>query len=109
MPEDTFYSEHILTFNDRLTGLLVEIGSTWANNLMQSGSFKEAISILERILQIDSLEEGLTVLLYKLHFLNNNYLKARELLERYRKALIKAMYSEEEADSFIDKIIRSMT
>lgn len=108
LPEDTFYSEHILAFNDRLTGLLVEIGSTWATNLMHSGSFKEAIAILERILQIDSLEEGLTVLLYKLHILNNNYLKARELLERYRKALIQAMYTEEEADLFIDEIIRSM-
>lgn len=105
MPEDTFHSEHILSFNDRLTTLLVEMGATWANNLMQAGSYKEAISILERILQIDSLAEDLTVLLYKLHLLNDNYLKAREILERYRKALIQAMYSEEEADSFIDKLI----
>ena len=108
MPEDTFHSEQILAFNDRLSHLLIEIGLTWANNLMQSGSYKEAISILERILQIDSLEESLTILLYKLHLLNNNYLKARELLERYRKALIKALYTETEADSFIDKIVRSV-
>ncbi len=109
MPEDTFHSEQILTFNDKLSDLLVEIGSTWAQNLMESGRCKEAITVLERILEINSLEESLNILLYRLHYMNNNYLKAREILTRYRKALIQALYTEEEADSFIDKIVRTMT
>ena len=45
----------------------------------------------------EALEEKLTVLLYKLHSQNNNHLKAREILERYRKALLKADYTKEEA------------
>lgn len=107
MPEDTFQSEQILTFNDKLTSLLVEVGSTWAKNLSETGRLEDAISVLERILQINYLEESLTILLYRLHCLNNNHLKAREILDRYRKALLKAEYTEKEAASFIEEIVRT--
>ncbi|MFH0781206.1 MAG: BTAD domain-containing putative transcriptional regulator [Pseudomonadota bacterium] len=107
MPDDTFQSEQVLAFNDTLANLLVEIGSIWAKNLAESERFDDAIIILERILQLNSLEESLTVLLYKLHCLNNNPLKSREVLERYRKALLKAEYTEEEAADFIEEIIKS--
>ncbi|MBU1567857.1 MAG: hypothetical protein KJ630_19805 [Proteobacteria bacterium] len=107
MPDDTFQSEQVLTFNDTLTNLLVEIGLTWANSLAESARLEEAVIILERILQLNYLEESLTILLYKLHCLNNNPLKARESLERYKKALLKAEYSEDEADDFIEAIITS--
>jgi ATP/maltotriose-dependent transcriptional regulator MalT/DNA-binding SARP family transcriptional activator len=109
MPDDTFQSEQVLTFNDTLTDLLVEIGSTWANNLAESKRFDDAITILERILQLNYLEESLTILLYKLYSQNNNPLKSREILERYKKALVKAEYSEDEAEEFIEAIIRSNT
>lgn len=107
MPEDTFHSEQVLAFNDNLTALLIEIGAKWASNLKETGRYKEAIVILERILKIDSIEEGLNNLLYELNRLDNNYLKAREIMDRYKKALMDAMYTEEEADSFIDDIVRS--
>ncbi len=107
MPDDTFQSEQVLSFNDTLTNLLVEIGSTWANNLAESGRLEEAIIILERILQLNYLEESLTILLHKFNCLNNNPLKARESLERYKKALLKAEYSEEEANEFIEAIVSS--
>ena len=97
MPEDTFRSEQVLTFNDILANLMVETASTWAKNLAEAGRLDEAIAILERILLINYLEEELTILLYKFYCQNNNHLKAREILERYRKALLKAEYTEEEA------------
>lgn len=106
MPEDTFRSEQVLTFNDILANVMVEAASTWAKNLADAGRLEEAITIIERILLINYLEEKLTILLYKFHCQNNNHLKAREILERYRKALLKAEYSEEEATSFIEEIIR---
>jgi len=106
MPEDAFRSEQVLTFNDILANLMVETASTWAKNLAAAGRLEEAITIIERIILINYLEEELTILLYKLHCQNNNPLKAREILERYRKALLKAEYTEEEATSFIDEIIR---
>jgi len=68
---------------------------------------EEAITILERILQINALEEDLTLLLYTFHCRNNNHLKAREILEQYRRALLRAEYTPEETDSFIDEIIRT--
>lgn len=107
MPEDTFRSEQILNFNDTLTNLLTEIGSTWASNLAGSGRKEEAIALLEQILRINYLEEQLTITLYQLHLRNNNPLKARETLERYRKALLKADYSEDEAAGFINEIVNS--
>ncbi len=109
MPEDTFRSEQVLTFNDILANLMAEMGSTWAGNLAEAGKTEEAIAILERILLINYLDEELTILLYKLHCRNNNYLRAREVLERYRKALLKADYTAEETDSFIDQVIATMS
>lgn len=107
MPEDTFQSEQILDFNDMLANLLAEIGSIWAKNLAESGRLEDGVALLERILKINYLEEDLTILLYKFHYQNNNPLKAREVLERYRKTLLKAEYTEEEASSFIAEIIES--
>lgn len=109
MPDDTFQSEQVLDFNDNLTHLLVKIGWIWANSLAKSERREEAITVLERILQLNYLEEGLTTLLYKLHCRNNNPLKAREILDRYKKALLKAEYTEDEAEGFLEEIIRSAT
>ena len=107
MPEDFFRSEQVLTFNDILANLMTEVGSTWAQNLAEAGRMDEAIAVLERILVINYLEEALTILLYRFYCQNNNHLKAREILERYRKALLKAEYTEEEAGLFINEIIAS--
>jgi LuxR family transcriptional regulator, maltose regulon positive regulatory protein len=109
MPDDTFQSEQVLAFNDTLSLLLVKIGTIWANSLAESGRPEEAISVIERILQRNYQEESLTVLLYKLHCHNNNPLKAREILERYSKALLKADYTESEVEEFIEDIIKSTT
>jgi DNA-binding SARP family transcriptional activator len=108
MPDDTFQSEQVLAFNDTLTHLLVEIGSVWASSLAESKRFEEATAVLERILQLNYLEEKLTILLYRLHCLNNNPLKSREILERYKKALVKADYSEDEAAEYIEEIVRQV-
>ena len=108
MPEDTFRSEQVLAFNDTLANLMAEIGSNWAKHLAEAGRIEEAIAILERILLINYLDEELTILLYKFHCRNKNHLRAREILERYRKALVKAEYTHEEATSFIDEIIGTM-
>ena len=105
MPEDTFRSEQVLSFNDAVAGLLTETGSTWAKNLAEAGRLDEAIAVLERSLLLNYLEEPLTILLYSFYCRNNNHLKAREILDRYMRALLKAEYTEQEATSFIDQII----
>ncbi|MGW8193642.1 MAG: BTAD domain-containing putative transcriptional regulator [Desulforhopalus sp.] len=105
LPEDVLQSEQSLAFNDILANLLVEVGATWAKNLAQTGKFEEATALLEQILRSNYLEEELTVLLYSYYLQGHNPLKAREVLERYRKALLKADYSAEEANDFINQII----
>lgn len=105
LPEDTLQSEQALAFNDVLADLLVEIGSVWAQNLADTGKLEEATTLLERIIKVNSLDEVLTIMLYKYYLARHNPLKARETLERYRKALLKAEYTEAEAAEFIDHII----
>jgi DNA-binding SARP family transcriptional activator len=109
MPEDTFRSEKALLYNDSLANLLKEVGSTWAKNLEEADRLEEAIAILKRILHINFLEEELTAQLYRCYCRKNNYLKARKVLEQYRRALSKAEYTPEEIDFFIDEIIKKTT
>ncbi len=104
-PEDVLHGEQALAWNDMLASLLVEMVATWADSLVESNRLEEAISLLEQALRHNYLEEELTIRLYRLHLLNNSPLKAREALERYRKALLQAEYEEEEAASYIEAIL----
>lgn len=105
MPDDTFHSEQVYTFNDTLSNLLIRSGLTLATILAEAQRDDEAIAVIERILKHNCLEDRLTTLLYQLHRRNNTPLKAKEVLERYRKALLKADYSEEEAGQFLDAVV----
>jgi ATP/maltotriose-dependent transcriptional regulator MalT/DNA-binding SARP family transcriptional activator len=109
MPDDTFQSEQVLAFNDSLNELLVEVGMTLATSLAGSQRLEEAIAVVERILQRNYRDERLTGLLYQLHCRNNNPLKSREVLERYKKALLKAEYSEEETADYLEEIVNGFT
>ena len=104
MPEDTFRNEQVLAYNDQLAHIFVEFSTIWATNMAESGRTGEAVALIEQILQINLLEEDLIRLLYRLHNLNNNPLKARKTLESYKKALIKAEYTREEITEFIGDI-----
>lgn len=107
LPEDTFKSEQALSFNDMLAGLLVEMCTVWSQNLAENGILDRAISILEQVLEINYLDEELTSQLYRYLVVNGNLLRAKEILDRYRKALLKAEYTEREAAEFITGIVRS--
>lgn len=104
LPEDTFKSEQAFAYNDQLVQILVECTTTWATNMANTGRTEEATALVEQILQINLIEEDLTQLLYQLYIQNNNPLKARDTLERYRKSLAKADYTKEEITEFLDEI-----
>ncbi len=106
LPEDTFKSEQSLAYNDQLVHILVEFATIWATNMANTGQPEEATALVEQILQINLLEEELTQLLYQLYNQNNSPLKARNTLERYRKALTKAGYTKEEITEFMDEITK---
>jgi len=106
LPEDAFQSEQVLSFNDTLTHLLSEIARVWSANLIEYGRLDEAIVVLERILKINYLDEELTGILYRCHSQNGTPVKAKDVLERYRKALLKADYTETEAEEIVAEIDR---
>jgi DNA-binding SARP family transcriptional activator len=107
LPEEAFQSEQVYNFNDVLSDLLVEVAKSWCQILMESGRNEEAILLLERVLQINYLEEELTLLLYRCHIINGNPLKAREINDRYRKALLRSGYSLAETEDFLEQLVRS--
>jgi LuxR family maltose regulon positive regulatory protein len=107
LPEDTFQSEQVLEINDTLSHLLVKMAVVWARNLAESSHLTEAVNVLEKALLINNLEEQLTAMLYHFHLQNSKPLKARETLERYKKALLQADYTEKECSQYIEEILKS--
>ncbi|SDO91622.1 BTAD domain-containing putative transcriptional regulator [Desulforhopalus singaporensis] len=107
LPEDTFQSEHALAFNDMLTDTLNEAMSVWAENLEKNDRIARAIEILERVHRINCLDERLTSILYRLYLEHNSPLRAKNLLEKYRGALIRAQYEKDEIEIFIKNLVLS--
>ncbi len=105
VPEDIFKSEQALTYSDRLTDTLTEFTSAWAHHMAETGRTEEAITLIERNLEFNILEEQLITLLYALYLRNNAPIKASETLERYRTALTKIKYQPEEIEGFITEVI----
>ncbi|WP_419175639.1 BTAD domain-containing putative transcriptional regulator [Desulfosediminicola sp.] len=105
LPEDSFKSEQVLTYNDQLANTLIEFTTTWARHMAETGRTDEAIALIERVLQTNKLEEELVTLLYALHSKNNSPIKAKETLERYKVALKKVEYSQREIDEYIEVIL----
>ena len=105
LPEDTFKSEQVLNYNDQLVSILTEFTTAWATHMAETGRGPEAISLIERVLRMNTLEEQLVTILYALHINNNSPIKAKETLERYRLALIKVDYSPEEIESFLQDVM----
>jgi ATP/maltotriose-dependent transcriptional regulator MalT/DNA-binding SARP family transcriptional activator len=99
MPEDIFQSEQSLTFSDEISHLFISVATAWTKFLLETSS-TEGIEFIETVLQSNVLEEELTALLYSFHLQQNSPLKARETIERYRQALLKADYTEKEANNF---------
>lgn len=106
MPEDIFQNEQALEFNDEINNLLIDIATTRANNLPTSVHTDEAIQFIEKILQTNPLEEDLTALLYAFYEQQNSPLKARSTLDRYKAALTRAEYTEDEVEDFTAAIIQ---
>lgn len=105
LPEDTFKSEQVLSYNDQLVATLISLTTSWAHHMAATGRLTEAIGLIERVLQMNRLEEQLVTLLYALYVRSNSPIKAKDTLERYRLALVKVEYSPEEIESFLGDVI----
>lgn len=107
LPEETFKSEQVLTYNDQLVNILIEFTTTWATHMAKTNRIEEAISLLEQVMQVCKLEEQLVTLLYGLYHKNNAPIKARDTLNKYCKALEKIDYSQREIETFIQDIMKA--
>jgi ATP/maltotriose-dependent transcriptional regulator MalT/DNA-binding SARP family transcriptional activator len=105
LPEETFKSEQVLTYNDQLVNSLIELTTTWANHMAETNRTEEAINLIEKVLRMNTLEEQLVTLLYALHLKHNSPIKAKQTLDRYRNALLKVEYSSEEIETFLQDVI----
>lgn len=104
-PEDTFCSEKAVAFNSQLVSRLCKATIAWAQILERAGDTDGAVALLERILFIHFDDERLISRLYALYIRNHNRLKAHGILERYKAALKRQEYSEEEIDELQQEII----
>ena len=104
-PEDIFCSEQAVSLNDRIISTLIAATLSWAAIMIRAGETGEAISLVERSVHIHFYDERLVALLYALYRENNNHLKAGDTLERYRSALKRNRYTDEEIDDLQDEII----
>jgi len=107
LPEDTFKSEQVLGYNDQLISTLIGFTTTWASHMATTGCTAEAIGLIEQVLRMSRLEEKLVTLLYALYVTSNSPIKARETLDRYRLALTRVDYSQEEIESFLRDVIET--
>ncbi|MFV0436959.1 MAG: BTAD domain-containing putative transcriptional regulator [Desulfopila sp.] len=107
LPEDTFKSEKVLSYNDQLVSLFIRFTTAWALHMVEIGRTTEAINLIEKTLQVSKLEEQLVTLLYALYLNSNNPIKARHTLERYRQALARIDYSPEDIESFLKNVMQT--
>ncbi len=104
LPSDTFRNDAIYSFEDILLATFEKICLQWSKILAEAGRHQEAIPIVEKLLNTNSLSESGVILLCKLYEKNYQPLKIRDTLEKYRTALLAADYEVEEIEPMMEDI-----
>jgi len=104
-PEDIFCSEKAVSLNDQIISILIEATISWAAIMIRDGETEEALSLVERSVNIYFYDERLVSLLHALYRESNNHLKAGDILNRYKSVLKRNKYTDEEIDDLQDEII----
>jgi len=104
-PEDIFCSEKSVSLNDQIISILIEATISWAAIMIRAGETEEALSLVERSVNIYFYDERLVSLLYALYRQSNNHLKAGDILKRYKSVLKRNGYTDEEIDDLQDEIL----
>lgn len=104
-PEDIFCSEKSVSLNDQIISILIEATISWAAIMIRAGETEEALSLVERSVNIYFYDERLVSLLYALYRQSNNHLKAGDILTRYKSVLKRNGYTDEEIDDLQDEIL----
>ncbi len=108
LPTNIFTSDPVYSYENNLVHNYSVISIKWGEILAQIGQLDEAISVIEKLLQTNGLDENGILLLCRLYGRANQPLKIRATLERYKHALRQIEYSNEEAEEIISGITASL-
>ena len=101
---DGFMAGEAAQFMDRMTRLLTRITHTWAVSLAESDNLEEAVTILDKALRYDRMDDRLITLLYSLYLKSGNPLKAKETILNYRQILQDMEYNQEDVDEMLFQV-----
>ncbi len=108
LPTDTFINDYTLSLENVLLDTFTEVCLNWGDYLAKTNQLNEAFQLLEKLLLSNTLEEKAVVMLCDLYVQNNMPLKVSKIIERYRSALLKIDYTEEESEKIIHNILKGL-
>lgn len=89
---------------DQLLQLLAKTGHTYGIILAESDCTEEAIEVVNKVLQINRMDDQLITLLHGLYIRSGKMLKAKETLQQYRQTLRDQDYNQEEIDDLLFQV-----
>lgn len=108
LPSDTFHNDSIYVFEDSLLATYEKMSLRWSQILTDAERQKEAIPILTKLLHTNPLMEEAVILLCRVYDATYQPLKIREILDNYRKALLKAEYEKDEIEEMITAVAEAL-
>lgn len=101
-----FYAEDALQYTDEVMTTLRKVSLTWAKTLNRFNRIDEAIALLEKTGRIIVSEEEIVSFQYHLYMKKKNPLKARSLLDNYKRELLRMDYTKDQAEQLKREISR---
>jgi len=95
---DYLFIDDALDYSDHVTRTLRRMCLTWAKTLTRFNRIDEALALFEKVGRILHCDEELVTFQYGLYMKNRSPLKAKALLDNYRKELLAMDYTDEEAE-----------
>lgn len=102
-----FKNEQLNEYRFESTQLFINASIEWAKILAKTGRIEEAITVAEQAMRYDRFNDAPLSLLYQLHQLNHQPLKAKNVLMRYEDYLRREEFSEEEIQVIIEAVINA--
>ena len=104
LESDSFMRNITMEYYGQMTSLLTRMTNTWAVTLAESDNPTEAITMLNKALRYDSMDDKMITLLYSLYLKSGTPLRAKETLINYRQALRDLGYDQEHIDELLFQV-----
>jgi DNA-binding SARP family transcriptional activator len=101
---ESFMAGQTAKYYDQLISLLTRISHIWAVSLAESDNAEEAVTVLEKALRYNHMDDRLITLLYSLYLKSGNPLKAKETILNYRQVLQELDYDQDQIDELLFQV-----